>query len=83
MRILIINLYFPPDMGGASDKSWNVALGLKERGHHVKVIAGFPHYPDGNISARYRRKAIVKEHVNGLEGFFLSIKYLRAKWVGG
>jgi len=52
MCILIINLYFPLDMGG-------------------------------NISARYRRKAIVKEHVNGLEGFFLSIKYLRAKWVGG
>ncbi|MHA1834023.1 MAG: glycosyltransferase family 4 protein [Candidatus Baldrarchaeia archaeon] len=67
MNILVISLYFPPDMGGASNRAWNAALGLKGRGHRVKVIAGFPHYPDGNIPRRYQGKAVVKEYLNGLE----------------
>jgi len=69
MNILVISLYFPPDMGGASNRAWNAALGLKGLGHKVKVIAGFPHYPDGNIPRRYRGKAVVKEYLNGLEVF--------------
>lgn len=69
MDILVISLYFPPDMGGASNRAWNSALGLKGQGHRVKVVAGFPHYPDGNIPKRYRGKAVVKELLNGFEVF--------------
>lgn len=69
MNILVISLYFPPDMGGASNRAWNAALGLKGRGHRVKVVAGFPHYPDGNIPRRHQGKAVVKEYLNGLDVF--------------
>lgn len=67
MNIVIISLYFPPDMGGASNRAWNAALGLKKQGHKIRVIAGFPHYPDGNIPRKYRGKAVVKEYLNDLE----------------
>ncbi len=69
MDLLVISLYFPPDMGGASNRSWNAALGLQKRGHKVKVIAGFPHYPSGDVPKKYRGKALVKERVDGLEVF--------------
>lgn len=69
-------------MGGASNRAWNAALGLKGLGHRIKVIAGFPHYPDGNISARYRRKAVVKEHVNGLEEILSKYKISGSKVSG-
>ncbi len=81
MNILVISLYFPPDMGGASNRAWNAALGLKGLGHKVKVVAGFPHYPNGNIPVRYKGKAIVKEYLKGLEIFRVWVPSLPTKGI--
>jgi len=69
MRICIIGLYFPPDMGGGSLLLWNTSTSLNKSGHRIKVITAVPHYPDGRVPERYRTKFFVKENVNGLEVF--------------
>jgi len=50
LNVLVLAQYFPPDMGG---------------GCEVKVVAAFPHYPHGNVPAKYRGKSIVYEMFNG------------------
>lgn len=54
MKITIITQYFPPDTGGASTRSWNIANALRENGHTVSILTAFPHYPKGVIPSRYR-----------------------------
>jgi len=67
MRVLVISQYFPPDMGGGATRAYNVAKGLLLNNCEVKVIAAFPHYPDGNIPEVYRWKALRIEKVEGID----------------
>jgi colanic acid biosynthesis glycosyl transferase WcaI len=66
MKVLVIAQYFPPDMGGASARAFNVAKGLSEKGCDVTVVAAFPHYPHGKVPSRYRRKALTPEKIRGM-----------------
>ncbi len=67
MRILIISQIFPPDMGGSSTRAYNVAKGLLLNGAKVTVVAGFPHYPTGNVPKHLRKKALSVEHMEGFK----------------
>ncbi len=49
MKILIISQYFFPE----SFKINDIALGLKEKGHHVSVLTGIPNYPQGEYYDGY------------------------------
>jgi len=68
-KVLIIAQYFPPDMGGGATRASNVAKGLSKAGCEVTVVAGFPHYPTGNIPTKYRWKPLIIEHEDGLRIF--------------
>lgn len=61
MNILIVAQYFPPDIGGAATRAYNIAKGLSLNGCQVTVIAAVPHYPHGNIPADYRWKPLKVE----------------------
>ena len=67
MNVLIIAQYFPPDMGGASTRAFNVAKGLIDVGCTVKVIAAFPHYPEGKIPDYFKGKALTFEKKGGIQ----------------
>jgi colanic acid biosynthesis glycosyl transferase WcaI len=69
MNLLLISLYYPPDMGGASMRASNAVAGLVKQGHHVIVIAGYPHYPLGNISSNLRKKALIRQERDGVDIF--------------
>ena len=58
MNVLVIAQYFPPDMGGGATRAYNMAKGLSLAGCDVTVVTSFPHYPTGNIPAKYRRKIV-------------------------
>jgi len=67
MNILIIAQYFPPDFGGASTRAVNVAKALKMQGCNVVIVSAFPHYPNGDIPVKYRRKIIVEEEIERMK----------------
>ncbi|MEM1558542.1 MAG: glycosyltransferase family 4 protein [Thermoproteota archaeon] len=67
MHILIISQIFPPDMGGSSTRAYNVAKGLLLNGAEVTVIAGFPHYPTGDVPKNLRKKALSIKKMNGFK----------------
>jgi colanic acid biosynthesis glycosyl transferase WcaI len=54
-------------MGGASNRAWNIARALSNRGHEVRVVAGFPYYPHGIVARKYRGRFLVKEKLDGIE----------------
>jgi colanic acid biosynthesis glycosyl transferase WcaI len=53
-----VSQYFPPDPGGSATRAYNIAEGLALNGCNVTVIAGFPHYPYGNIPPKYKGKPL-------------------------
>lgn len=52
MRVLLISQYFPPE---GTTLVASIAEHLKESGHQVQVLTGFPNYPDGVIFPGYKQ----------------------------
>lgn len=53
MRVLIVSQYFVPEPVILPP---SIAAGLAERGHEVRVVTGYPNYPDGRIASGYRQQ---------------------------
>ncbi len=55
MRFGLLTQWYDPEPGPAALPG-ALARGLKERGHEVSVLTGFPNYPTGTIANGYRQK---------------------------
>ncbi|RMG87307.1 MAG: glycosyltransferase WbuB [Chloroflexi bacterium] len=66
MHILLVTHYFHPDSGAAAVRLTRLARLLAARGHQVTVLAPMPHYPQGRIHPRYRRRLVHVEEIDGM-----------------
>lgn len=64
MRILIISQYYPPENTLIAP---TLARELVSKGHQVRVLTGFPNYPEGRLFAGYRQKWRDRELDGGVE----------------
>lgn len=64
MKVLIVSQYYPPENATFAS---TVAKELAENGHSVRVLTGFPNYPDGNIFEGYEQKWRQHELVDGID----------------
>lgn len=62
-RLLILSLLFSPDGVSTAHEVTEIAIGLRERGHEVTVIAGTPHY---NVDADFMAKQPLHKRCLGL-----------------
>jgi lipopolysaccharide/colanic/teichoic acid biosynthesis glycosyltransferase/glycosyltransferase involved in cell wall biosynthesis len=62
MRVLLLTQYYAPE---PVDKFTDLARGLRERGHLVEVITGFPCYPHGRTYDGYRQAISRVERIDG------------------
>ncbi|RNC88189.1 MAG: glycosyltransferase WbuB [Winogradskyella sp.] len=60
--VLIISNYFPPEIGAASNRIFQLAKGLSST-YKVKVICPRPNYPTGKIFKDYKKYEVI----NGVE----------------
>jgi glycosyltransferase involved in cell wall biosynthesis len=67
LNVLIVAQYFPPDLGGAATRAYNLAKGLTLNGCQVTVVAAVPHYPHGNIPKEYRWKPLKVEWIGKIK----------------
>lgn len=58
MRIVFLTQYYPPEIGAAQNRLWNLAQRLAGHGHSVSVVTALPTYPRGRIFEEYRRRVI-------------------------
>jgi putative colanic acid biosynthesis glycosyltransferase WcaI len=56
MRLLLVNLQFPPDTNSTGRLMSQIGKGLAEFGHEVTVVTTFPHYENFRIWEGYRGK---------------------------
>lgn len=66
MDILFITHYYEPDSGAAANRLTRLAKQLHARGHQITVLTTMPHYPQGVISDRYRRRFSIVENRDGI-----------------
>lgn len=58
MKILILSQYYDPE---PIPKPGELAAALRDRGHSVSVITGFPNYPKGVLYDGYRLRLVHRE----------------------
>lgn len=63
MRILILSQWFQPE---PLFKGLPLATALRDRGHDVEVLTGFPNYPGGRLYPGYRLRAWQRETMQGV-----------------
>ncbi|MDQ1228605.1 glycosyltransferase family 4 protein [Sphingomonas sp. SORGH_AS_0879] len=63
MRILILTQWFQPE---PHFKGLEFANALRDLGHEVEVLTGFPNYPGGTVYPGYRIRLVQHETMNGI-----------------
>ncbi|MBD2777602.1 glycosyltransferase family 4 protein [Iningainema tapete] len=76
MRILIYSYNYHPEPIGIAPLMTELAEGLVERNHEVRVITGMPNYPQRQIYKEYQGKWYITEQKNGVT---IQRSYLRIK----
>lgn len=66
MRILIYTYNYFPEPIGIAPLVTELAEGLVQRGHQVRVVTGMPNYPQRRIYEGYRGKLYLTELTNGV-----------------
>lgn len=67
MKILLITLNFWPEKIGIGKYSGEMAQGLAQRGHDVRVISAPPYYPHWQVQADYLPQGWRRETISGLQ----------------
>lgn len=63
MKILLLTQWFDPE---PTFKGLLFAQALRDKGHEVEVLTGFPNYPGGNVYSGYKIKHYQKEVMDGI-----------------
>ena len=66
MRILIYSYNYYPEPIGIAPLMTQLAEGLAQRGHEIRVVTGMPNYPQRKIYPEYRGKFYLTEERNGV-----------------
>jgi colanic acid biosynthesis glycosyl transferase WcaI len=66
MRILLITINYPPEIGGAPHLIYELALSLQAGGHEVTVLTGYPRYNVKVVPAEYRRGVWMSEMLDSV-----------------
>lgn len=64
--ILIVCNSYPPEIGAAPTRIYNLAHLLRDAGYAVEVVCALPNYPTGRIHPDYRGKLRVTEVLEGI-----------------
>ena len=67
MRVLLLTLYFRPDLAANAVIMTTLAKELTQMGHHLTIVTSMPHYDRNRIWPEYRGKLYVRESFNGLD----------------
>lgn len=66
MKILLITITYPPEIGGAAHLIHQLAVSLTDMGHEVRVITCFPSYNLKDIPYQYRRGFLITEKLENI-----------------
>jgi len=81
LSILLINNYFPPEIGAASHLYYYLAKQLVARGHEVTVLTGLPRYNVAkqlyqSYSDRFKGGSVLQESYEGITVLRVKLPYV-------
>jgi len=65
VRLAMFSHWYDPE-GGAAAGPGTIARALRDRGHDVHVVTGFPSYPTGTVFPGYRVRPYQRESLDGV-----------------
>lgn len=65
MKIGLVSHWYDPESGAAAGPGI-AARALRDRGHDVQVLTGFPHYPHGRLFQGYKLRPYLREVIDGV-----------------
>lgn len=93
MKLLLLTLYFPPEVGAPQNRLFELAVRLKKKGAEVIILTAMPNYPQMEIYKGYKNKFRHYEEMEGLKVyrswiytkktksiFFRLLNYLSFTW---
>jgi colanic acid biosynthesis glycosyl transferase WcaI len=66
LRIMFLTHYFPPEIGAAPSRMYELAKRLNGAGDTVTVVTAFPNYPTGEIQLGYRGRFAMEDRIDGV-----------------
>jgi colanic acid biosynthesis glycosyl transferase WcaI len=63
MKVLLITQWYAPE---PAKLLTDLAESVRQRGHEITVLTGFPNYPTGKIYPGYKLKVFQREEINGI-----------------
>jgi colanic acid biosynthesis glycosyl transferase WcaI len=66
LRILLVTITYPPEIGGAAHLIHALVLGLRERGHQAAILTTYPSYNLKNIPEQYLHGKKMDEQIDGI-----------------
>lgn len=66
MKILLISVFYPPEIGGAAHLVHGLAISLNQMGHKITVVTCYPSYNLKEIPYPYRRGFLMKEVIENI-----------------
>jgi colanic acid biosynthesis glycosyl transferase WcaI len=66
MNLLLLSLYYEPDVGANAVIITQLVEELASFGHSVTVVTGFPHYADNRLGKDYRGKLFTTEKIDNI-----------------
>jgi glycosyltransferase involved in cell wall biosynthesis len=67
LKIIILTQYFPPEVGAAQNRLYDLAVRLGKMGVDVTVLTALPNYPQMRIYEGYKRKLYYYEEFDGIK----------------
>jgi len=67
LKLVFLTQYFPPEIGAPQARLFELARGLKNKGHDVTIVTAFPNYPGGKILFGYKLRPFMEEEIEGLK----------------
>ncbi len=66
MKVTFITQYFPPEVGAAASRIFDLTQELMKRKHRITVLSEYPHYPSNFVDRKYRDSLFVKENYQSI-----------------
>jgi len=63
MRVLLLTQWYPPE---PQKVVADIAVQLREMGHEVTVLTGYPNFPSGKLYDGYRMRLVMREEIEGV-----------------
>lgn len=74
MHILLVTFFFPPEIGAAATRAFELARIMNRMGIKISVLTGIPNYPLGRYYNGYNKCSLMMETMEGIDVYRTYVK---------